>query len=69
MKIIISIILTIIIMLQLFYYAMLNANTYFGHDIEGNIIVGIDLGVQRFNYCQHEKNDKTLYDYLKKNKI
>ena len=56
-------------MLQLFYYAMLNANTYFGHDIYGNIIVGIDLGVQRFNYCQHEKNDKTLYDYLKKNKI
>lgn len=62
MKILTAIIITILVMLQLFFISLVNAKTYFGYDIHGNIMCDIEVAGFRFGYWQHNKNDYTLYE-------
>lgn len=54
-KIVVSVILTILVMLQLFYYVLINARVNFGYTIDGRQIVSVDLGIQEFNYWEEVK--------------
>ena len=51
-KILLAIIITILVMLQLFYYALINATTTFGYTLNGGQMVVVDLGIQQFNYWE-----------------
>ena len=56
-----KVILTILIMLQLFFYGLVNAKLYWGYDIHGNMLCSIEIAGYRFNYTQHDINDYTIY--------
>jgi hypothetical protein len=51
-KIIIAILITILVMLQIFYYVLVNAKATFGYNSSGGQVVSIDLGIQQFNYWE-----------------
>ena len=51
-KIVLSIIATILIMLQIFYYLMINAKVKFGYTANGGQLVQLDIGIQTFNYWE-----------------
>jgi hypothetical protein len=53
-KIIIAILITILVMLQIFYYLLINAKATFGYNTSGGQVVSIDIGVQQFNYWEVE---------------
>jgi hypothetical protein len=53
-KILFAVIITIFLMLQLFYYLLINASVKFGYTITGNQAVSIDIGIQQFNYWEKE---------------
>ena len=60
-KILLAIISTILVMLQLLYYGLINAKTYWGYDIHDNMLCDIEVYGFRFNYWQHNENDYTIY--------
>lgn len=51
-KIVMAIVITALLMLQLFYYALVNARVTFGYNIYNKQVVSIDLGIQQFNYWE-----------------
>lgn len=62
MKILATIILTILVMLQLFYYGLINAKTYWGYDVYGNMLCDIEIYGFRFGYWQNNEFDQTIYE-------
>jgi len=62
MKTVITIVLTILVMLQLFFYGLINAKTFWGHDVNGNMLCDIEIYGFRFNYWQYNEHDYTIYE-------
>lgn len=65
MKTLIAVILTVLIMLQIFFCGLVNAKTYWGYDIHGNIICDIEIYGFRFSYWQNNEHDFTIYEEAK----
>jgi hypothetical protein len=61
MKTITTVILTVLVMLQLVFYGLVNARTYWGYDVYGNLICDIEIYGFRFSYLQHNEYDYTNY--------
>lgn len=60
MKTATTILFTALVIFQLLFYGLINAKTYWGHDIYGNMLCSIEIYGCRFNYTQHV-NDYTIY--------
>lgn len=61
MRTFITVIATVLIMLQLFYCGLVNAKTYWGYDVYGNMLCDIEIYGFRFGYWQHNEFDYTIY--------
>lgn len=55
LKILVAIVVTILVMLQLFYYVMCTATTYFGYTTDGRQIVAVDTLFGTYNYWDEVK--------------
>ena len=55
MKTLLAVVVTILVMLQIFYYALINAKVNFGYTIDRRQIVSVDVGIQQFCYWEEVK--------------